>query len=147
MKYSRRWLNAKKKKVGIKMNYAFVKQLSSWRAIHFVTSVIERHSILGIPKVRYTLYVQFSHSSYHSAPKTFTHIPKHSPSTSTNSSLGAEGRNKNQPSKSDSFHLALNHIILLWMFFYLNFDIVYISHRNNRFKIFHPHGLDDITLG
>lgn len=88
------------------MNYALVKQLSSGRAIRFVTSVVE-HSILEIPKVRYTLYVQFSHSSYRSALKTFTHIQKHSPSTSTNSSLRAEGRSKNQPSKSDSFHPAL----------------------------------------
>lgn len=112
------------------MNYALVKQLSSGRAIRFVTSVVE-HSILEIPKVRYTLYVQFSHSSYRSALKTFTHIQKHSPSTSTNSSLRAEGRSKNQPSKSDSFHLALNKsIILLWLFSYLNFDIAYIGQKN-----------------
>ena len=120
LKYSRRWLHAKRKIVRIEMNYIFVKNLF-WESIYFVISIIGQHSLLRISKVRCIhMYSFLTLAIKHSALKIFTHISKHSPFNSANSSLIAEERNKNQPSKPDSFHLVLNksHYILTDIFIF-----------------------------
>lgn len=110
----------------------------------FVTSLIRQHSILSIPIVRCIVCVHFPQSNKHLTLKTFIHT-KHSPFNSTDSFL--TGRNKNQPSKPDSFHLTLTkHIILLQMCLHSNFDIIYISHINNCFKKFQLHRLQGRLL-
>ena len=106
---------------------------------YFVISIIGQHSILRTSKVRCIhMYSFLTLAIKHSALKIFTHISKYSPFNSANSSLTAEGTNKNQPSKPDSFHLVLNkscYILTDIFIFKLWYDL-YQLYKQLLFKSF-----------